>query len=615
MSMQFYRLITLLISLAFVAISTISCGLAESSYIKSVNGRVSPTFTGASESSYCATPTIYGGSPVTITGNATYQERASFDAGATKGLGNPSGGISIRHAEVLVVNASGTRVQCAKTDNSGNFSFQVPENTSSHTVYINSRANNTFAKVSVLNMPEQNKHYSISKAFTPNSSKNIGNLNASATEEVIGAAFHILDLIVKSNDFLRAEAGSCASDIVNCVDFTVADKVSVYWEKGYNPNAYFGAPTSGLSFYLPGFSRLFILGGINGDVDFSDTDHFDDTIVIHEYGHFLEDIYSESDSPGGSHSGKFAIDPRLAFSEAWGNFFQAAVNYGSASVAPMYIDTSGNIDGDTSFILDIPLETKEPSCTSFTPGCDTPSVSGEGNFREFAITRSLWDVFDTNNDGESISGNFNEVWASMTSGNGFVSGSDSKFRDVGLLHSIQENLSDGVSTPITDWAPARTIAENGQQENREHFAQKLTTGGFCGVRNFNIIPLSEGGDTHEFDSSNLFHNNDFYHYEHLSSGPATFQLNYLTSSGVEADLDLFIYDEEAIFGSSVSIRGHDNSSTATDPTLDVETQTVSFSNLSAGHYLINVKVKTHISASVGGSTDYELMLGGFRLCP
>lgn len=610
--MQLYRLITLLISLAFIAISTVSCGLAESSHIESINGRVSPTFTGVSETAYCGTTISPGGSPVTITGDATYQERASFDAGVSKGLGSPSAGISIRHAEVLVVNASGTRVQCTETDASGNFSFQIPASTSSYTIYINSRANNTFAKVSVLNMPEQNKHYSISKTFTPNISKDIGNLNASATGDVIGAAFHILDLIVKSNDFLRAEAGTCVD---NCVDFTVADKVSVYWEKGYNPNSYFGAPNSGLSFYLPNFSRLFILGGINGDVDFSDTDHFDDTIIIHEYGHFLEDRYSDSDSPGGSHSGKFPIDPRLAFSEAWGNFFQAAVNYGAASTAPMYIDTSGNTDGDTSFILDIPLETKEPGCTTFTPGCDTPSEIGEGNFREFAITRALWDVFDTNVDGESISGNFNQIWASMTTGNGFVSGSNSKFRDVGLFHSIQESLTDGGSAPITDWGPVRSIAENGQQNDRAHYAQKLTTGGFCGVRNFNIVPLNEGGDTHEFDSSNLYHNNDFYHYEHLSSGPATFELNYLTSSGVEADLDLFIYNEDANFGSSISIQGHDNSGTATDPTLDVETQTVSFSNLSAGHYLINVKAKTHTSSSVGGSTDYELMLGGFRLCP
>ncbi len=624
--MHIYRTLLLILALAFVAITSTSCGLAESSYIKSVNGRISPTYTGVSESAYCSNPIIYSGSPVTITGNATYEQRESFDTGISNGLGSPVPGNAIRRAEIVVLDSNGSRVQCAETDENGDFNFQLPQSTSSFTIYINSRANNSFAKVSVLNMPEQNKHYSVSKVFTANVTKDIGNINAEARNSVVGAAFHILDLIVKANDFLRSEAGTCSADVTGCSDFTVADKVSIYWEKGFNPNTYFGAPTSGLSFYLPGFSRLFILGGINGDVDSSDTDHFDDTIIIHEYGHFLEDKYSDSDSPGGSHSGKFAIDPRLAFSEAWGNFFQAAVNYGEASTSPMYIDTSGNTDGVTSLILDIPLETKDAGCTSLTPGCDMPTTSGEGNFREFAITRALWDVFDTNVDGESVSGAFNEIWAGITNGNGFISGADSKFRDVGLLHSIQNNLTDGVSTPISDWGPLRSIAENGQQDDREHYAQIVTTGGSCGTRNFNINPLNEDRDAefeHEFETSHLFYNNDFYHFKMISSGPATFQLNYLTSSGVEADLDLFIYNESADYGSQSSILGMDNSFPATSPTLDVESQTVNISNLPAGDYLINVKVKTHHitampdtnPAAAGGSTDYEILIGGIRLCP
>jgi len=617
-----FRNIIQVSGLIVFAVMMTSCGLAESSYMDSIKGRVSPTFTGVSESPYCANQNTFSGPTVTISGNATYEERQAFDfGGGSNGLGSPVGGNNIRGAEIIVKNSSGSRVQCAETDNSGNFSFQVPASSSAYTVFVNTRANNSFAKVSVLNMPEQNIHYSVSKTFTPDSTKDIGNINAEARNSVVGAAFHIMDLIIKSNEFLRSELSDCSAQISGCEDFTVADKVSVYWEKGYNPNAYFGAPDNGLSFYLPGFSRLFILGGISGDFNTEDTDHFDDTIIIHEYGHFLEDRYSDSDSPGGPHNGQIAIDPRLAFSEAWSNFFQAAVNFGETSTTPMYIDTAGNTDGVTGFILDIPLETNS-GCLGGA-GCDMPSAAGEGIYREFAISRALWDIFDTNDDGETISGAFNELWASFTNGNGFVQGPKSRFRDAGLLNDIQSNALNGLGSTITDWGPARTIAENGQTSDRSQYAQTLTAGGSCGIRNFNIVPLNERFDTVEFGTSHLFFNNDFYHFKQTSSGPATFQLNFVTSSGIKADLDLFIYDEDASYGSSLSIEGRDNSDNFSSSIADLESQTISFSNLAAGDYLINVKVKTHFvtalpdtdPAAAGGSTDYELLLGGSRLCP
>ena len=41
---------------------------------------------------------------------------------------------------------------------------------------------------------------------------------------------------------------------------------------------------------------------ILGDAD-SDTDEFDDHVVVHEWGHYFEDQMSRSDSIGGPHSG------------------------------------------------------------------------------------------------------------------------------------------------------------------------------------------------------------------------------------------------------------------------------------------------------------------------
>jgi hypothetical protein len=137
----------------------------------------------------------------------------------------------------------------------------------------------------------------------------LGTLTALATTEdgLLGGAFNILDQLHNANDFIRSKAGSCGSNFVGCPNFTVAPKVAVYWEPGFNPGSYFEG-SSALSFYIPGFSRLFILGGVNGDINYSDTDHFDNSVIIHEFGHFLEDSMFVSDSPGGEHNGNRVID-------------------------------------------------------------------------------------------------------------------------------------------------------------------------------------------------------------------------------------------------------------------------------------------------------------------
>ena len=53
----------------------------------------------------------------------------------------------------------------------------------------------------------------------------------------------------------------------------------------------------------------------------ADRDEYDDTVLLHEYGHFWQAHYSGSDSPGGSHSSADRVDPLLAFGEGSATFF------------------------------------------------------------------------------------------------------------------------------------------------------------------------------------------------------------------------------------------------------------------------------------------------------
>ena len=63
--------------------------------------------------------------------------------------------------------------------------------------------------------------------------------------------------------------------------------------------------------------------------------HFDDFAVIHELGHFIEDHCGEFISAGGTHALVVRIDPRLAWSEGWSNYFAAQVlNNKMSSIDP-----------------------------------------------------------------------------------------------------------------------------------------------------------------------------------------------------------------------------------------------------------------------------------------
>ena len=65
-----------------------------------------------------------------------------------------------------------------------------------------------------------------------------------------------------------------------------------------------------------------------------DTDEYDDAVLLHEFGHFIEGHFSRSDSPGGFHDGS-PTDPRLAWGEGYGTYFG-----GEVADTSLYLDGS-----------------------------------------------------------------------------------------------------------------------------------------------------------------------------------------------------------------------------------------------------------------------------------
>ncbi|MEZ4871767.1 MAG: carboxypeptidase-like regulatory domain-containing protein [Bdellovibrionales bacterium] len=576
-----------------------------------VGQRVSTDVTGPTIASYCSGSTAYSGG-ITVTGSATYQARTHDTAAvtSTKGLTGVSAARPIRYAEVVVVDASNNQVQCTETDATGAFSFTLPADNKTYGVRVRSRADNSYVKANIMDCPEENGTYELTANILADASKDIGTLNAGVTGEILGGAFNIFDQILEANEYLRTQVGSCA--FTGCQAFTVAPMANVYWTPGFNPASYSGSSSVGSSFFVPSSNRVFILGGINGDTDTSDTDHFDNSVIIHEYGHFLETNVLASDSPGGSHSADRLIDPRLAWSDCWGNFFQGAVLGIGA-----YIDTYGNSDGTTGDYFRVDLENQSGIYK------DKPVNAEEGNFREFSVSRVLWDSIDTDNDGETISGGFPELWASLTNtaSGGFL-GASSAFRSIGLVHAFQDTLSGG-----TDWSTIRTLAK--QTADRSNYATYMDNTGVCAPGTISITPSSLSNldslsaDDGSTTSSHLLLNNDFYHYKH-DGGVLTVKLSYSATSTSEADLDLYVYSSDGtttagrLFNENDMIHPVDEGQKTPDGILGTgEEETVS-ATVPAGDYLIHVNVWTGNSMGLPDgnneypayATDYTLQVGG-----
>jgi hypothetical protein len=581
-------------------------GCGDKKVVNTIDDRTSPTYQGPSEEAYCSNVAVYF-NPVTITGTAAYQFRLPFGATFfTGGLGAiESTTKPIRRAEVRALNSAGTVIQCGETDANGNFTLDLPKNTGTYTVEVNSRAFNSFARVTVFNKPEFNEFYSISVSVGSAVSASVGTMTALATTaaNVIAGAFNILDQIVEANIFLRANVTSGNCPTFGCTAFTVAPKVNAYWEVGFNPGTYVGN-SSGLSFYIPGYSRLFILGGINGNTTSADTDHFDNSMILHEYGHFLEDQVFVSDSPGGAHDGQSIIDPRLAWSEGWGNFFQAAVLND-----PRYIDTSGNTDGTTRYLFLVDLEdNSNPSYDEPLSGADNAKgfgTSGEGNFREFSVTRLLWDSIDSVVDAESISNGFVEMWSVLTNSTTGWMASKWRFQDVGLFHKLQNEMAGR-----TDWASLRTLEK--QVASRKEYAQYLAPDAGCAPAN-EIVTLTPGQITGN-PSIDFFRDYDFYHLSLGATTSGSITLEYADINGVltsaKADLDIRLLDSDGRINNSNDIVSENINPNASSSIGVAETTTLTLSSVPAGNYLLQVFVWN----GQGDPVRYNLKLNGVKLC-
>ena len=144
----------------------------------------------------------------------------------------------------------------------------------------------------------------------------------------------------------------------------------------------------GTSGYYKNENAIYLLGEAGRD-----TDEYDPHVIIHEWGHYFEHNLSRLDSMGGLHSLNDKLDPRLAFSEGWGNALAAMI-----TGDPNYKDSSGANQG-----------------SGFSINFEKITPSRAGWYNEGSVAAILYDVFDDQDDGhDRISAGFAPIYKSMT---------------------------------------------------------------------------------------------------------------------------------------------------------------------------------------------------------
>jgi len=126
---------------------------------------------------------------------------------------------------------------------------------------------------------------------------------------------------------------------------------------------------------------------------------FDDVVLLHELGHYMQRSFFRDTTPGGPHfiSCNVAqnLHPSLAFSEGWANAFQAIVR-GEG----IYVDANESRRG-------------------FSFNIESPCATHKGGQDEVAVAAAFYDAFDgTLNgvpslDGETLQINLQQIWDAM----------------------------------------------------------------------------------------------------------------------------------------------------------------------------------------------------------
>jgi hypothetical protein len=132
----------------------------------------------------------------------------------------------------------------------------------------------------------------------------------------------------------------------------------------------------------------------------ADTDEFDQHVIAHEFGHYIEYNFSRADNIGGQHGVGDKLDPRVAFGEGFGYAFGAIVLNDPVSRDSFVDDTSSCPNSQCSSTFDV---NDNPPAPFDAAGCWCS---------ESSVWSVLWDVFDNDGEtGDTVTLGFKPMWS------------------------------------------------------------------------------------------------------------------------------------------------------------------------------------------------------------
>ena len=370
------------------------------------------------------------------------------------------------------------------TDEKGGYSIRVPMNRQPR-VYVRALAQTENA--TVVRARDQAEWSMVSDTFAPGRARTVTRDLLATDASRVSGAFNIAATIWRANSLVRAAQADVA-----------LPRVEVRWDTTYVGGTFF-RHREGTAFINGRRSR--------------DSDEYDDHVIAHEYGHFLMANFSRESSPGGDHSFGEQLDPRLAWSEGWANFFGAA-----AAGSRHYIDT-GVIRSRQAVLVQMDLED------------DAPAGDQPGIWSEHSVSSALWDWFDDAEDqADSLALGFTPMWTAFAA--------LAKEPDAFLLryantlaHLTKQNA------PLAASLAARGIAYAPGQEPPDPlpFPDALASG----------TTVTGSVDSRTTRRSNLWRSSAHYWFAIGEERQVTITMKITAArDSSHADLDLILYDAE-----------------------------------------------------------------------
>lgn len=338
----------------------------------------------------------HGGTEAKVSGTIRYEDFPVTTTGLGSSVMTP-----VRFAQVKVVrNSDSVILASGSTDALGKYEISFSNSgTAGYYVHVYAKADSATLKQEVLDLDGALYTYRsedvIDETVTTDATVDLDIMKADDA-----GALNIFDVGAKCSAYARLNGGK------------VPSALKFYWESGKKPEGYAS------SYYKSG-KGIYVLS-MN-----SDPDEYDDIVLGHEYGHFVMDTYSKSNSPGGSHSSNRQETPTLAWGEGWATFFGLAALGVSA-----YMDT---ITGGMGVYYSVEtLPAGKP--------LGNKGDALDGNLSEAVVAAVLLDLYDaTNESKDTLSGKSTAIWTILTT---YLNDS-AKFSDRGVTGRDLVDFLDG----------------------------------------------------------------------------------------------------------------------------------------------------------------------------